>query len=117
MQLFLQREQRAERLPRLVDERPAAVFEAVLREVPDGEVGRRDHLACVGLVEARQDLQQRRLASPVGATQPDTVTRVQLPGDIVEQHTIGKGLAESHQLQHARDRSRTDAGQRLTPNA
>ena len=113
MQLLLEREQRAEGLARLVHERPAAVFESVLREVADGEVGWRDDLARVRLVDARQDLQQRRLAGAVGATQPHTVTRVQLPGDIVEQHTIGKGLADSHQLQHAGDRSRRAS----TPNA
>ena len=47
------------------------------------------------------------LPAPFGPHRPDAVARVQLPGDVVEQHTIGKGLAESYQLQHAGDRSRT----------
>ena len=105
MQLLLEREQWAEGLARLVHERPTAVFESVLRKVSDGEVGWRDDLSRVRFVEARQDFQQCRLASAVGATQAHAVARVQLPGDVVEQHTIGKGLAESYQLQHERDRS------------
>ena len=92
-QLLLERQLRPERLARLADERPPAVLEPVLREVADGEVGRRNHLAGVRLVQAREHREKRRLAGAVGAAQSDPVTSVQLPGHVVQEDAIGEGLA------------------------
>ena len=101
MQFVLQRQQRAERLLASSTSGAAAVFQPILRQIADGQIRRSDDLPASGSSSSRQDFQQRRLAGAVRAAQPHTIPRIQLPGDIVEQHTIGKRLAKFHQLQHA----------------
>ena len=62
--------------------------EAVLRQVAERQRIRLLDDAGVGLVEAREHLEQRRLAGPVRAAQADAVAVADLPGDVLE-----KGLS------------------------
>ena len=57
---------------------------------PDGF----DDIAAVRLFEARQHLEQGRLAGAVGSAESDALAIVDLPADRVEQDAIAKGLAE-----------------------
>ena len=85
---------------RLVEERPPAVVEAVLRQVADGQAGRLDDLARVGLVEAGQHPQEGRLAGAVRAAEADPVALADLPGHVLEQDAVAEGLVELGELDH-----------------
>ena len=76
----------------LVDERPARVLEAVLREVADRQAGGLDDAAAVGLVEAGEHPEQRRLAGAVRAGKADAIAVGDLPGHVVEQHALAERL-------------------------
>ena len=93
-------EQRLERERRLVDERPARVLEAVLRQIADRQPRGLDDVAAVGLVEAGEHAQQRRLAGAVRAAQADAVAVGDLPGDVVEQDAFAERLGEAGELNH-----------------
>ena len=87
-------EQIAEGARRFVEERPAAVREAVLREVADRQRRGLEDGARVGLVEARHHLEQRRLAGAVGAAQADAFAVGDLPRDVVEEDPIAERLRQ-----------------------
>ena len=78
------------------------MHQAVLRQIPDGEVRWLDDVAAVGLFQAGQHLQQGRLAGAVGAAQRHALTIVDLPGHRVEQHALAEGLGEGGELDHCR---------------
>ncbi len=98
--LGLPRQQVGEGRRRLVEQGPAAVVQAVLRQVADGQPARGDHLAGVGLVDAGQDAQQGGLAGPVRAAQADPLPIADLPGDVVEEDAVAEGLVELRELDH-----------------
>ena len=87
-------EQRLEGEAGLLDQRAAAVVEAVLRQVADGQPGRLDDRAGVGLLEPGEHLEQRGLAGAVRAAEADALAVVDLPADRVEQDAAAEGLAE-----------------------
>ena len=87
-------EQRLEREPRLLPQRAAGVMEAVLREVADRQAGRLDDEPPVGLVDARQHLQECRLAGTVRAAESDTLAVVDLPVDGIEEHAVAERLGQ-----------------------
>ena len=82
------------------EQRPSRVGEAVLRQVPHAEAGRLDDEPGVGLLEAGEHLQQRRLAGAVGSAQADPLAIVDLPAHRVEQHAIAEGLGQGGELDH-----------------
>ena len=93
--LGLHFEQRLEREARLVHDRAAAVRQAVLRQIAERQrVGLLDD-AGVGLVEARQHPQQRRLAGAVRSAQADAIAIADLPGDVLEQGLLAERFGES----------------------
>ena len=61
----------------------------LLGEVPDGEPGGQPGLAGEPVVLAGHDPQQRRLARPVGADDPDLRSRVEGEVDALEDLTVG----------------------------
>ena len=71
--LGLHGEQLPNALRRFVEDRAAGVGEAVLRQVADGQRGRLEDGAGVGLVEPGQHPQQRGLAGAVRAAQADAL--------------------------------------------
>ena len=85
---------------RLLEHRAPAVLEAVLGQIADGQSRRLDDGAAVGLVQARQHPEQRRLARAVGPAQADALAIVDLPGDRVEQHAVAERLRQGGQLDH-----------------
>ncbi len=93
-------EQRLERQPRFGHQCPPAVVQAVLRQVADREARGLDHVAAVGFLQAGEHLQERRLASPVGAAQSDALTVIDLPADGVQQGAIAERLAQDRELNH-----------------
>ena len=74
--------------------RAARVGEAVLREVADGERGRLEDRAGIGLVDAGHHAEQRRLARAVRTAQADALAVRDLPRDVVEEHAIAEGLGQ-----------------------
>ena len=93
--LGLHREQRAERARSLVEHAAAGVVQPVLRQIADGERGRREDGSRVGLVEARHHLEQRRLAGPVRSAQADPFLVGDLPRDAIEQYAVAERLGEA----------------------
>ncbi len=94
-------EQGLERQGRLVLERAARMFEPVLWEVTDGEARGFDDVAGVGFVEAGEDAEERGLARTVRSRQADTITIVDLPGDVVEQDTVAESFRQAGKLDHS----------------
>src|SRR5262249_42803098 len=92
--LGFHREEVRERARRFVDERAPAVREAILREVTYRQRGRLEDRARIRLVEARHHPQQRRLAGAIRAAQADALAIGDLPGDVVEEHTIAERLRQ-----------------------
>ncbi len=76
------------------------MLESVLRQVADRQPRRLDDLAGIGLVQPRENPQQRRLAGAVRAAQADTVAVGDLPGDVVEEDAIAERLREAGELNH-----------------
>jgi hypothetical protein len=107
--LGLARQEVGERGRRLVEQRAAAMVEAVLRQVADGQPARRHDLAGVGLVDAGQDPEQGGLPGAVRAAQPDPFAVADLPGDVIEEDAVAEGLVELRELDHggAAGRART----------
>ena len=62
----------------------------LLGEIPDGEPGGQPGFAGEPVVLARHDPQQRRLARPVGADDPDLGSRVEGEVDAPEDLTVGR---------------------------
>ena len=92
--LGLHVEQRLEGAAGFLEDRAAAVRQAVLRQVADRQrVGLVDD-AGVGLVDAGQHLEQRGLAGAVRAAQADAIAVADLPRDVVEQGAVAEGFGE-----------------------
>ena len=98
MHLRLHVEQRLEGAAGLLEDGAARVGEAVLRQVADGQPGRLDDGAGVGLLETGQHLEQRGLAGAVRAAQADAVAVADLPGDVLEEGPDAEGLGEVCEL-------------------
>ncbi len=88
----------------LIDERASGVFEAVLRQVADGEAGRSDDEAPIGLVEPGENPQQGRLARAVWAAEADAVAVSDRPRDVVEEYPFAEGLSQAGELDHENPR-------------
>ena len=75
------------------EEGAAAMRQALLREIPNGQTaGPRDH-ACVGLIESGHHAKQCRLAGAVRTAQSDSVARLDLPGRRVEEDVCAERLS------------------------
>jgi hypothetical protein len=79
-------------------ERPPVVLEAVLRQVPDGQIRRPDDRAAVGLVEPREHPEQRGFAGTIRPGQTHALAVGDLPGHVVEQDAFAEGLGEGLEL-------------------
>ena len=101
--LRLHVEQRLEGAAGLLEDGAAAVREAVLGQVADGQPGGLDHGAGVGLLEAGEHLEQRGLAGAVRAAQADAVAVANLPGDVFEEGPDPKGLGDVCELNQGLD--------------
>src|SRR5690606_8546935 len=99
--LRLQREQGRESLAGLFEDRAAGVLDAVLRQVPDGEIGGTDDRAAVRLLESGEHAPQGRLAGAVRSAEADTLAVVDLPRHVVEQDALAERLGETGKLDHA----------------
>ena len=98
--LGLQVEQRLQRQAGFGDHRAPAVGQAVLRQVAERQrIGFLDD-ARIGLVEAGEHLEQRRLAGAVRAAQADAIAIADLPGDVLEQHLLAERFRDVLELQH-----------------
>src|SRR5688500_1934698 len=91
-------EQRLEREAGFLEQRAAAVDQAVLREVAHRESGRLDDRAAVGLLEAGEHLEQRGFAGAVRSAEPDAFAVIDLPADRIEKHASAEGLSEGNEL-------------------
>jgi hypothetical protein len=100
--LGLHREQLAERGRRLLEYGPTGVRQAVLRQVADGQRGRRQDRARVGLVEASHHPQQRGFSGAVRPAEADALAIRNLPGDVIEEDAVAEGLGEFLKLNHAK---------------
>ena len=76
--------------------------EAVLREVADRQVRRRDNRARVGFLVSGQHPEQCCLAGAVGAAEADTVAVADLPRHTIEQNPITKRFCEVGKLDQLR---------------
>ncbi len=92
--LRLHVEQGLERASRLLEHGAARMGQAVLGQVADGQVRRLGNHAPIGLVEARQHLEQRGLAGAVRAAQADAVAVPDLPGDAVQEGADAEGFGD-----------------------
>jgi len=88
------RQQLAECARRFVEHRTSGVVEAVLRQVADGQSGRLEDGAFVGLVEPGHHLEERGLARAVGSAEADALPIRDLPRDVVEEDAVAEGLGE-----------------------
>jgi hypothetical protein len=82
------RQQVVERRGGLVGERLARVRDALLRQVAGGVGARADDLAGVGVDEAEDDLQQRRLAGAVGADDRDALVVADAQRQVAEEDVV-----------------------------
>ena len=98
--LFLQGQERGERLDDLFVHRPAAVDDAILGQVADGGVRGHADPARVGLFGARQHAQQRRLARSVGPGEADAVLLLDVPGHVLEEDAVAVTLGQSLDVDH-----------------
>ena len=80
--------------------RAARVGQAVLRQVADGQRGRLEDRAGVGLVEPGHHPEQRGLAGAVRAAETDALAVRDLPRDVVEEDAVAEGLGEFGELDH-----------------
>ena len=94
-------EQRPEGERRLVDQAAPGVVQAVLRQVADGQAGRLDDRAAIGLVEPGQDAEQSGLAGAVRPAEADAIAVADRPGHRVEQDAFAECLGEIGELDHA----------------
>ena len=101
-------EQRLERLPGFLDERPSGVVQAVLRQVADRQPRGLDDLPAVGLVEPGEHLEQRGLAGAVRPAEADAFAVVDLPADRVEEDAIAERLTQVGELDHGRGNAACD---------
>ncbi len=92
--LRLHRDQVGEGARRLFEDGVTRVGQAVLRQVADGQRGRLEDGARVGLVDAGHHLEERGLAGAVGAAQADAFAVGDLPRDVVEQDAVAEGFGE-----------------------
>jgi hypothetical protein len=93
-------EQRLKRAAGFLEHGPSGMAEAVLRQIADREARRLDHEPAVGLVDASQHLEQRRLAGAIRAAQADALAIVDLPVDGFEQDAIAERFGEGGELDH-----------------
>src|SRR5262249_18862311 len=84
----------------LVEHRASGVREAILRQITDRQCGRFEDGAGIGLIQTGHHPKERRLAGTVRTAQAHTLTVGDLPGDVVEQHTVSEGLREVLKLDH-----------------
>ena len=68
-----------------------------LRQVADGNAALGGDLPGVGRFLAQDDREERGLARPVRADEPDAVLAVDLQGGVGEQHSFAVGLADAGQ--------------------
>ena len=100
---ILQIEQRLKCAARFVEQRPAGVYEAILRKIAGQKTCRLDDRSAVGLVETGQDAQERCLTGAVRPRERDALPRGDLPRDRLEQDLVAKRLREGLQLNHEPD--------------
>jgi hypothetical protein len=98
--LLLQRQQLLEGEDDLVVDRTAVVDDAVLGEVADGRVRGHADRSGVGLLEAREHAEQRRLARAVGARQSDPVPLLDVPRDVLEEDLLAVTLGQALDVDH-----------------
>ena len=99
--LGFHREQRAERAGGFLEDGPAGVGQAVLRQIADRQRRRLEDGAAVRLVEPGHHAQQRGLAGAVRAAQAHPLARSDLPGDVVEQDAVAESFREGGELNHS----------------
>ena len=84
----------------VLEDGPALGQRRLLLEHADGRVGVLDGVAVVGVLEPGHDLEQRRLAGPVGADDADLRAVQEREGDVVENDLVTMGLAHVAQGEH-----------------
>ena len=87
-------QQPGERRGGLLEQRATLVDQAVLRQVAHLEGRRLVHGPGIGLLETRENAEQRRLARPVWATEANALARRDPPGNVREQRAIAVRLGE-----------------------
>jgi hypothetical protein len=78
----------------VLEDRLALGQRRLLLEHADGRVGIEDGVAVVGTVEPRHDLEQRRLARPVGADNTDLGPVQERQGHVVEDDLVAVSLTD-----------------------
>ena len=103
LELALGGEQLVERALGFVEERAAGGELGDLRQQAEARAGVQRDLAGVGFVQPGEDAQQRRLAGPVGADEPDPLAGVDLELDALEQRrrAVPAGHVRAGQEEHA----------------
>jgi hypothetical protein len=84
----------------VLQDRPALGERGLLLEHADGRAGVEDRVAVVGAVEARHDLEERRLSGAVGTDHADLRPVQEREGHVVEDDLVAMGLAHVAQGEH-----------------
>ena len=82
----------------LVEDAVAGMAQAVLGEVPNRQAARSDDGARVGLLEACQHLQERRLAGTVWSAESDALAIADLPRHVIDELPVSERLGEVRKL-------------------
>ena len=99
---------------RLVENGPPGHLVDLLLEVADRELLRHGHVAVVGVLFARDEPEDRRLAGPVRADEADLLAGVELEGGVDEEDLPAVLLADARKARsRAADDSRTARARRI----
>ena len=96
-------EQGLEGEARFVNNRTAAMHEAVLRQVSNRQGVGADDLSFIGLIESGQHPEQRCFSGAIRPAQSHTIAVANLPRDVVEQDASAELFVELTKVDHALD--------------
>ena len=102
--LVLHGDQVAEGAAGFVEDASSCVRQAVLRQIADGQRRRLQNRTRIPVVEPRHHSEQRGFAGAVRTAQANPLPVGNLPGDVLEEHTVAERFGEILKLDHAEEK-------------
>ena len=99
--LRLDIEQRLKGAAGFLEDGAPRVRQSVLRQIPNGQVGRPDNGAGVRFIEPGQHLEEGGLAGAIRPAETHTIAVTDLPGDMLEQGAVTERFRQVGELDHS----------------